>query len=133
MRQLSLAVVGAQYENKSGPTRMFEISMCEPGEMVELRPEPKNKHDPQAIAVYSARSIQIGYIRAERCQLIHTAMRRLGVSAIFQHADRWGCTIRAHLDGTAPVLPDLDDSRAADPVSFGREDDCWWPDEEWPD
>lgn len=133
MKHLSLAVVGADHPNKSGPTRRFEIAMCQPGEAIELRPEPKNPADPQAIAVYSARGIQIGYIRAERCQLIHTAMRRAGASAIFQHADRWGCTIRAHLDGTMPVLPNVDDSRAADWPPPGSEDADWWPDEEWPD
>jgi hypothetical protein len=107
--------------------------MCQPGEAIELRPEPKNPTDPQAIAVYSARGIQIGYIRADRCPLVHTAMRREGVSAIFQQADRWGCTIRAHLDGTAPVLPDVADSRVADWPAQGGEDADWWPDEEWPD
>lgn len=133
MRHLSLAVVGADHPNKLGPTRRFEIAMCHPGEAIELRPEPKNPADPQAIAVYSARGIQIGYIRADRCPLVHTAMRREGVSAIFQQADRWGCTIRAHLDGTAPVLPGVDISHPADLVCLSREDDGWWPDEEWPD
>jgi len=133
MRLLSLAVVGADHPNKKGPTRRFEIAMCIPGEPVHLVPEPKNIADKQAIAVYSARHIQIGYIRAERCQMIHTAMRRLGVKAIFQQADKWGATIRAHLDGTEPVLPEPSDSRAADWPPPGSEDADWWPDEIWPD
>lgn len=133
MRHLSLAVVGADHLNKRGPTRRFEIAMCKPGEPVELRPEPKNPVDPQAIAVYSMRGIQIGYIRAERCQLVHTFMRRNGVRAIFQQPEQWGATIRAHLDGTEPVLPDLSDSRAYDWPPPASEDADWWPDEEWPD
>lgn len=130
---LSLAVVGADHPNETGPTRRFEIAMCKPGEAIELRPEPKNPADPQAIAVYSARGIQVGYIRADRCPLVHIAMRRDGVSAIFQSSDRWGCTIRAHLDGTAPVLPDMDGSRVADWSTARREDVDWWPDDDWPD
>lgn len=129
MRHLSLAVVGADHPNKKGPTRRFEIAMCIPGEPVHLVPEPKNIADKQAIAVYSDRHIQIGYIRAERCQMIHTAMRRHGVNAIFQQADKWGATIRAHLDGTEPVLPEHADSRAADWPPPGSEDADWWPDE----
>ena len=133
MHRLSLAVVGADHPNKKGPTRRFAIAVCKPGEPVELRPEPKNKHDPQAIAVYCMRGVQIGYIRAERCQLVHTAMRRKGVKAIFQQAEAWGATIRAHFDGTDPVLPEPDDSRAYDWPPPASEDADWWPDQEWPD
>lgn len=130
---LSLAVVGADFPNKKGPGRRFEIAMCSPGDPVALVPEPKNPADPQAIAVYSARGIQIGYLRAERAQFVGTAMRRNQVKAIFQKADQWGATIRAHLDGTEPVLPPATDSRAYDWPPPGSEDADWWPDEEWPD
>lgn len=133
MKHLSLAVVGVGFDNKKGPSRQFEIAMCSPGELVELRPEPKNPVDPRAIAVYSARGIQIGYVRAERAQLVGTAIGRNGVKAIFQKAEPWGATIRAHLDGTEPVLPASDDSRANDWPPPGSEDADWWPDEEWPD
>ncbi|MFQ3894583.1 HIRAN domain-containing protein [Sphingobium sp. R-7] len=133
MKHLSLAVVGAQHENKSGPARIFEIALCQPGEPVDLRPEPKNPADPQAVAVYSARGIQIGYIRAERAPLIGKAMRDGIVQAIFQQKEKWGATIRAHLDGSDPVLPPPTDSRAADWPPPGSEDADWWPDEEWPD
>lgn len=107
--------------------------MCVPGEPVELRPEPKNPADPQAVAVYSARGIQIGYIRAERAPLIGAAMRRGIVQAIFQKKEQWGATIRAHLDGTDPVLPNNDDSRANDWPPPASEDADWWPDEIYPD
>ncbi|WP_311271271.1 HIRAN domain-containing protein [Sphingobium sp. WCS2017Hpa-17] len=133
MRHLSLAVVGADHHNKSGPTRRFEIAMCSPGEPVELRHEPKNPADSNAIAVYSARGIQIGYVRAERAPLVLLAMGRAGASAIFQQKERWGATIRAHLDGSEPVLPPIADSRAADWPPPGSEDAGWWPDEIYPD
>lgn len=129
MKRLSLAVVGADHPNKKGPTRRFEIAMCLPGEPVALIPEPKNPADPRAIAVYSARHIQIGYVRAERAQFIGSALSRGGVSAIFQCSEQWGATIRAHLDGTEPVLPAADDSRVSDWPPPGSQDADWWPDE----
>ena len=107
--------------------------MCRPGEPIELRPEPKNKHDRHAIAVYSARDIQIGYIRAERAPMIGKAMRDGIVQGIFQQKEKWGATIRVHLDGSDPNLPPVADSRAADWPPPGSDDPDWWPDEEWPD
>lgn len=133
MRYLSLAVVGADHPNNDGPSRRFEIAMCLPGEPVYLVPEPKNPVDPRAIAVFSARHIQIGYIRAERAQFIGVALQRGGLAAIFQEKARWGATVRAHLDGTLPTLPDAADSRAFDWPPVGSADADWWPDEEWPD
>lgn len=133
MRHLSLAVVGADHPNKKGPTRRFEIELCIPGEPVHLIPEPKNSADPRAIAVYSARHIQIGYVRAERAQFIGTMLNRGSVSAIFQSKAKWGATIRLHFDGTTAVLPDAADSRAADWPPPGSEDGDWWPDDEYAD
>lgn len=133
MRHLSLAIVGSQYENKSGPSRLFEIALCQPGEPVELRPEPKNPADRHAIAVYSARGIQIGYIRAERAPFIGKAMRDGIVQAIFQQKEPWGATIRAHLDGTTPVLPDPNDPRISDWPPPGSHDADWWPDDIYED
>lgn len=65
----SLAIVGAAYPNKRGPGRLFEIHMCSPGEPVTLRKEPRNPADSRAIGVYSARDVQLGYVRAEDAQL----------------------------------------------------------------
>lgn len=80
--------------------------MCVPGERVELRPEPGNPTDPCAVAVYSARDVQIGYLQAERCGRI-SAMIKQGreVLAIFQGVDRFRGYIRVAYDGAVPVLP----------------------------
>lgn len=123
--QLSLAVVGADYPNKRGPARRFELAICQRGEPVELIPEPKNPADERAVAVFSCRGIQIGYLTAERCGRIG-ALIRAGrvVTAIFQEQTPYGAVIRVAFDGDAPVLPP---QRFADPESE------WWPDEEWPD
>lgn len=122
---LSLAVVGADYPNKRGPTRRFELAICQRGEPVELRPEPNNPADPRAVAVYSCRGIQIGYLSAERAGRIG-ALVRAGreVTALFQEHTPYGAVIRAAFDGALPTLPIR---REAEPQAD------WWPDEEWPD
>lgn len=132
-RHLSIAVVGADFPNKRGPTRRFEIALCKPGERIELRPEPRNPADPRAVAVFSARGIQIGYVPAERAALVGAALREGRMTVIFQSASQWGATIRASLDGSEPTLPAVNDSRGAVWPPPGSDDADWWPDEEYPD
>jgi hypothetical protein len=103
---LSLAVVGADHLNKRGPTRRFEIALCAPGEPVELRPEPKNSADENAIAVYSNRGVQIGYLTAERAPLFKAMLARgEEITTIFQRAASYGAVIRAAFGGKIPTLP----------------------------
>ena len=58
MRQLSLHVVGVNHPNADGSNRRVEILLCAPGEAIRLVPEPKNAADPNAVAVFSVRSVQ---------------------------------------------------------------------------
>lgn len=120
-KSLSLAVVGADYPNKAGPGRRFEIAMCEPGEPVDLVPEPDNPADVNAVAVFSERGIQIGYLTAERAPLLSRDLRagRI-VTAVFQQPATWGATIRVAFDGAAPLLPPRR-AQAAEEQDF-------WPD-----
>lgn len=125
--QLSLAIVGADYPNKRGPTRRFELALCEPGEPVGLVPEPKNPADPRAVAVFSCRGVQLGYISAERCGRIGQLIRQgREVRAVFQEATRHGGVIRVAFDGEEPVLP-------SPRVMHADPEQDFWPDEEWPD
>jgi len=108
--EMSLAVVGARFDNprrKGKPTgkRQSEILLCEPGDPVTLEHEPKNKHDRNAIAVYSSRGVQMGYIVADRTILIHKAWEvARDVRAIFQEPIVNGAAIRVAFDRD-PVLP----------------------------
>lgn len=122
-RQMSLAVIGADYLNKSGPARRFEIPLCIPGEPVDLVPEPTNPVDPNATAVVTKCGVQIGYLRADRAPLIGTYLSGARISGvIFQDAVAWGAVVRIGLDGEVPVLPELQEPEPA----F---DDCgFWPD-----
>ncbi|HEX7858430.1 MAG TPA: HIRAN domain-containing protein [Sphingobium sp.] len=123
LRHMSLAIVGADFPNKRGPTRRFEIALCNPGEPVELVPEPRNPVDPNAIAVFSCRGIQIGYITAERAPLIGSWLERHRISgAIFQEKTQWGAIMRIGLDGETPLLPERTAAEVAD------DDSDFWPD-----
>lgn len=106
MRGLSIAIVGIDYPNKRGPARRFELEICRPGEPVDLVSEPKNQFDEHAIAVFSRRGIQLGYLPSERAVLIGTLMRQgHEVRAIFQALEPKVGWIRVAFDGEEPVLP----------------------------
>ncbi|WP_397586652.1 HIRAN domain-containing protein [Sphingobium fuliginis] len=123
MNQLSLIIVGADYPNKDKSNRRFEILLCKPGEEVHLVPEPKNPADPQAVAVFSARGVQIGYVRGEQAQLIRSYLSRGRVTAaVFQDRHQAGAVIRLGLDGEMPVLPELP------PQSDPEDDSGFYPD-----
>lgn len=105
-RELSLAVVGIAYDNADGSNRRFELLLCRPGEPVELRPEPTNEHDPSAVAVFSARGVQLGYLSAERCGWIARLLSEgTSYEAIFQDLFDSSAAIRVRFGGGSPTLP----------------------------
>jgi len=128
IRELSLHVVGAAFPNrKGGGDRRFEILLCRPGEPVELRPEPRNPADPNAVAVFSARGVQIGYLTAERAPWVGGMIRDgRPLVALFQQATPAGAAIRLGLDGQTPALPPERPAPA-------RENRDFWPDDIPPD
>ncbi len=131
MKQMSLHVVGANHPNADGGNRRFEILLCIPGEAVDLVAEPKNPADPHAIAVFSSRRVQIGYLTADRAPWIG-GMLRSGrpVTAIFQAATPAGAAIRVAFNGDEPVLPPVAPAR---PAPAQPTDVEFWPDEIYPD
>ncbi|WP_452655477.1 HIRAN domain-containing protein [Sphingomonas bisphenolicum] len=132
---MSLQIKGAQHPNANGSNRQFEILTCAPGEPIELRPEPKNKHDPLAIAIYSSRNFQIGYVSAERCGRIGQLIRQgREVQAIFQGHSQAGAWVRVAFDGETPTLPPIarstgSDNKEKEPL-IGPD---FYPDDIWPD
>jgi hypothetical protein len=136
---MSLEVVGVQHPNadKSKSNRRFEIMLCKPGDRIELRPEPKNEKDPQAVAVFSDRGVQIGYVRAERAPRIRQIiLEGRELNAVFQAEVERGAWIRVAFDGEVPVVPEADLTRALQrPRSSGKIDaePEFYPDEIWPD
>lgn len=133
MKQLSLHVVGANYPNADGGNRRFEILLCAPGKPIELVPEPKNKVDRNAIAVFSVRRVQIGYLTADRAPWIG-GMLRTGreIQAAFQQATQIGAALRVAFDGEAPALPESVSAPQRQPQSSADDAD-FWPDYVPPD
>jgi hypothetical protein len=129
-RPLSLAVVGAPYGNSDGSNRQFEILLCIPGEPVELRPDPRNAHDRNAIAVHSRRGVQIGYVTAERAPLLGALLGRTPVRAVFQRKAPFGAWIRVAFGGEDPILTPAMLVDHSDGEDFKPD---FYPDEDWPD
>jgi len=126
---VSLAVVGADFPNAKGPTRRFELAMCHRGEPVELRPEPKNPVDPNAVAVYSCRGVQIGYLSAERAQrMTQIINQEIDVRAVFQELAPWGAYIRVAFDSSTLDLPAPADRDRSDESyqAWGSDDAVDW-------
>ncbi|WP_235037535.1 MULTISPECIES: HIRAN domain-containing protein [unclassified Novosphingobium] len=131
---MSLAVVGAAFPNADGSNRQFETLLCQAGEPVTLVPEPRNKNDPHAIAVFSIRDVQIGYISAERAPRLGALISSFDAQAVFQRKADFGAWIRVSFDGAAPQLTGamLVEPDDPDVPLFDPEPD-FYPDEIWPD
>ncbi len=90
--------------------------------------EPKNQFDEHAIAVFSIRGIQLGYLASERAVLIGTLWRQgHEAKAIFQALDAKVGWIRVAFDGEEPELSPAATSRSV------AGDDGFWPDEVYTD
>lgn len=131
---MSFAVVGAAHPNADGSNRQFEILLCQAGEPVTLVPEPENKHDRHAMAVYSCRDVQIGYISADRARLFGERLGDKGVRAVFQRPDGFGAWIRVAFDGQEPHLTSAMIAASEDaPDCVAGDEPPFYPDEIWPD
>lgn len=116
MQELTLAVVGIDCPNENGSNRRSEAMMTPPGAPIELIPEPKNKHDPNAIGVFSPNGLQIGYVNAERAHYVGLRMGRgEDVVAIFQGINGGSAFIRVRFGGGMPTLPPPSDKPPAPP------------------
>ena len=122
LSQITLPIVGIDFPNKSGPTRRFGIELLQPGDAIELRPEPKNPYDEHAIAVFSIDDVQLGYLPANRAPYVGQQIRRGSASAIFQGAGARGFFVRIAFDGDVPVIP---------PFKGADTEPDWFPDEIW--
>ncbi len=138
MDELTLSVVGIDFPNtdRSKSNRRMELLVCAPGEPVELRREPKNPHDANAVAVFSARGVQVGYLSAERAPLIGRRMQQEEHTVVFQALVGSMGYVRIRFGGGAPTLPDLAEGELA-ARSRSRaapfDPDAFYPDPEGPE
>ncbi len=133
MDELTLSVVGIDFPNadRSRSNRRMELLLCAPGEPVDLRREPKNPYDANAVAVFSGRGIQMGYLSAERAPLIGRRMQQEEHVAVFQAlVDSMGY-VRIRFGGGVPTVPQPE---ARSPPRAGTFDpDAFYPDPEGPE
>lgn len=107
IEELSVAIVGADYPNKDGGNRRTEIAFCDRGEPLELRPEPKSPHDEHAVAVFSARQFQIGYVASARAVFLKRLLKDgHELFAVFQDVAPWGAVARIGVDRDPGNLPE---------------------------
>ncbi len=121
MQELTLAIVGIDFPNsdRSRSNRRYEALLCVPGEAVTLVPEPRNPHDPHAVAVFSIRGVQLGYLTAERAPWIGARLRGgEEVAAVFQGMGEGAAYVRVRFGGGVPTLPVGRESRAPADVDF---------------
>lgn len=55
-------LAGVTFKNSDGSSRQAALRSCVVGEVLELRREPKNPYDPNAVAVVRGTGDQIGYL-----------------------------------------------------------------------
>jgi hypothetical protein len=134
--ELTLTVVGIDFPNadRSGSNRRMELMLCTPGEPVELRREPKNPHDANAVAVFSERGVQMGYLSAERAPLIGRRMQQEGYVAVFQALVGSMGYLRLRFGGGMPTLPRPSEAETPAPGRTAAFDpDAFYPDPEGPE
>jgi hypothetical protein len=77
MDELTTSIVGIDFPNKdkSKNNGRTECMLCALGDAVELRLEPTNPVDNNAVAIFSERGTKLGYVSAERAPLIGKRVR----------------------------------------------------------
>lgn len=138
MDELTLSVVGIDFPNadKSKSNRRMELLLCGPGEPVELRREPKNPHDANAVAVFSRRGVQMGYLSAERAPFIGRRMQQEEYAVVFQAFGGSIGYVRIRFGGGAPALPDAINAKPHAPLrtrAAPLDPDAFYPDPEGPE
>ncbi|WP_238303066.1 HIRAN domain-containing protein [Sphingomonas phyllosphaerae] len=130
---MTLAIVGIDHINddKARTNRRSELMLLPPGADMELRLEPRNRADPNAIAVHSPSGLQVGYLSAERAPWIGAKIRNGEIlTAIFQGLDGRAGYLRVAIGGGKPTLP----ANAAAPAIEKLDDESgFWPDPDGPE
>ena len=84
----------------------MDCMLFAPGDAVELRLEPTNPSDGNAVAIFGGRGTQLGYVSAERAPMIGKRMKEGETVAVFQAMHGSGAYIRIRFGGGVPTLPD---------------------------
>lgn len=110
-----LAARGERYDNADGTSRQDEMRRCARGERVNLIREPSNEYDPAAVAIFSCRGVQLGYLAAEHASWIGSKIDRgYDVRAVVERVKG------AHLEGATLGLVILINMEGDDPTLDGE-------------
>lgn len=110
-----LAARGERYPNADGSSRQDELARCRPGEALQLLREPTNEHDPSAVAIFSCRGVQLGYLSADHAGWIGSKIDRgYDVRAVVERVKG------AHLEGATLGLVLLLNMEGDDPTLNGE-------------
>lgn len=91
MKTYTVALVGVSQPNPDGSDRHEIIKRCSRGEPLELRREPENPSNPNAVAVYRTTGQQIGYLSRKNAAWVAEIMDRgAEVAAEVQDLQRSG-------------------------------------------
>ena len=74
LKPFTLIGTGERFNNADGTSRQRELALCQHGEPVIMIREPANPRDRMAVALFSVRGIQIGYLSREHAQWIGKEM-----------------------------------------------------------
>jgi hypothetical protein len=118
-------------EDTSKSNRRMECMLCAPGVAVELRLEPTNPYDENAVAIFGERGTQLDYVSAERAPLIGKRIKEGEAIAVFQTMHGSGVLTLPDPVSDAPKRPPPRQARPAqrpvyDPHAF-------YPDKEGPE
>jgi len=71
MNDLTTSIVGIDFpnEDKSKSNLRMKCMLCAPGDVVELRLEPTNPFDNNAVAIFSERGTKRGVVSAKHAPL----------------------------------------------------------------
>lgn len=108
MDELTTSIVGIDFSNEdeSKSNRRMQCMLCALGDVVELRLDPTNPFDANAVAIFRDRGAQQGYVSAKRAPLIGKRMKEDDATAVFQAMHGNGAYIRIRFGGGLPTLPD---------------------------
>ena len=110
----------------------MELLLCKPGEPVALRREPMNPHDANAVAVFSVRCVQMGYLSAERAPFIGRRMQQEPYDVLFQALTGSMAYVRIRFGSGSPTLPEP--AGSPPPPRHARYDpDAFYPDPDGPE
>lgn len=119
MGKWTIDISGESFVNSDGSHRQDEISKCDIGEAITLRHDPMNKFDSSAVAVYSVRGVQMGFIPKSHKAIRRRVIAGNAVSATVAEktggSDGYSFGLRITVEDTDSAVPSASSLSKVDP------------------